>query len=79
MSDLYPRTWFAFAVTLPHLGEHGPMINFVPAATEEGARAKMRDTVHPKIGHLVDAWPLVEVRRCSRAELTRSFLALVDS
>ncbi len=68
------RAWFAFAVTAPGAGPHGPMTSYVPAATEQAARAKMRDTVHSKLVGLVDTWPLIGTRFCSREALTKSLL-----
>lgn len=45
---------------------------YVPAETEEQARAIMRRNSYP--GAPVDAWPLIGTRFCSRQALTASLL-----
>lgn len=64
MSDLDERTWWVFR--LPQ------STCYVPAGSEEAARAVLRKTSYQ--GAPVDVWPLISTRVTSREALVKSLL-----
>lgn len=69
MSDLDERAWWVFQ--LPG------SIAYVPAGSEEAARAVLRKTSYQ--GAPVDSWPLISTRVTSREALVKSLLRKKNS